>query len=229
VTCDPGSPSTFQLFETVGVTVRGNTFAQNAGGETFRERSNSGIAFDHNVVYGFGPYDDQGPDFADYYRQASVMTEDHNVGAFSWTWPLAYRGSHDVATSSPAFRAPAQGDYRLAAPVAGGGQTYTAGVSWAVGDKQFGRGSSSAPPVEPAPPVETPPVMTPPVTTPAPGPVVTTPPAAPKAEPKPKAKPKRSTRRDRHRAAARRAAKARAKARRAQARASSPRSSRGAP
>jgi Right handed beta helix region len=156
VTCDPGSPATFQLFDTVGVAVRNNTFAQNAGGETFRERSNSGIAFDHNVLYGFGPYDDQGPDYGDYYHQASVMTEDYDVGAFASTWPSAYRGAHDVATSSPAFRDAAHGDYRLAAAVTAGGATYTPGVTWAVADRQFGRAGAGTPPSDPTPPVSDP-------------------------------------------------------------------------
>ncbi|MEN3282949.1 MAG: Right handed beta helix region, partial [Solirubrobacteraceae bacterium] len=163
VYCDPGSPNTFQLFDTVAVTVRDNTFAQNAGGETFRERSNSGIAFDHNVVYGFGPYDDQGPDFADYYHQAGVMTEDHNVGGFAFTWPSSYRGAHDAATSSPSFRDAAHGDYRLAAPVTVAGESYTPGVTWAVADKQFGRACAGSPPATDPPGTVTPdPVVTPP-------------------------------------------------------------------
>jgi hypothetical protein len=170
VYCDPGSPNTFQLFDTIGVTVRDNTFAQNAGGETFRERSSSGIAFDHNVVYSFGPYDDQGPDFADYYHQAGVMTEDHNVGGFAFTWPSSYRGAHDVATSSPAFRDAAHGDYRLAAAVTVSGEAYTPGVTWAAADRQFGRSGAG----ESAPGGGSPPATDPPGT-PTPDPVVTPP------------------------------------------------------
>jgi hypothetical protein len=151
VACDPGAPYTFQLYDTIGVAVRHNTFAQNAGGETFRERSNSAIAFDHNVVYGFGPYDDQGPDYADYYHQASVMTEDHNVGAFAWSWPSAYRGAHDVATATPSFRDPAHGDYRLAAAVTAACATYTPGVTWSAADKRFGRKDAPAPAADAAP------------------------------------------------------------------------------
>jgi hypothetical protein len=168
--CDPGSPATFQLFDTVGVTVRNNTFAQNAGGETFRERSNSGIAFAHNVLYGFSPYDDQGPDYGDYYHQAGVMTEDYNIGGFSFTWPSTYRGVHDVATSSPSFRDAAHGDYRLAAAVTAAGATYAPGVTWAVADKQFGRAGAGSPPSDPAPPPSgpMPPVNDPPGA-PAPG------------------------------------------------------------
>jgi hypothetical protein len=163
VTCDPGSPATFQLFDTVGVIVRNNTFAQNAGGETFRERSNSGIAFDHNVVYGFAPYDDQGPDFADYYHQAGVMTEDHNVGAFAFTWPSSYRGAHDLATSSPSFRDAAHGDYRLAAAVTVAGDAYTPGATWAAADRRFGRAGAGSPPATDPPGTVTPdPVVTPP-------------------------------------------------------------------
>jgi hypothetical protein len=162
VSCDPGSPYTFQLYDTIGVTVRGNTFAQNAGGETFRERSNTGIAFDHNVLDGFGPYDDQGPDYGDYYHQATVMTEDYNIGAFASSWPSSYRGAHDAATSSPSFRDPAQGDYRLAAAVTAAGATYTPGVTWRAADKQFGRGGAGSPPPDPVPPPSDP-TPTPPI------------------------------------------------------------------
>jgi Right handed beta helix region/Bacterial Ig domain len=165
VTCDPGAPYTFQVYDTIGIAVRNNTFAQNAGGETFRERSNAGIAFDHNVLYGFGPYDDQGPDYGDYYHQAGVMTEDYDVGGFASTWPSSYRGAHDVANASPAFRDAPHGDYRLVAAVTAGGATYTPGVTWAVADKQFGRAGAGSAPSDPTPPSSNP---TPPPAEPAP-------------------------------------------------------------
>ena len=161
VSCDPGSPYTFQVYDTIGITVRNNTFAANAGGETFRERDDSGVAVDHNVFYGFGPFDDQGPDYGDYYHQATAMTEDYNIGTFASTWPSSYRGSHDMANSSPSFRDPANGDYRLSGSVTAGGASYTPGVDWRVADRQFGRaGAGTATPPPPPPSDTTPPDTT---------------------------------------------------------------------
>lgn len=103
-----------------------------------------------NVIASFIPYDYVAPsgdaNRAGIFNDNDYMVEDYNIITGGWTWQGSGKLGPHSSTAAPSFVNAttnptadlASGDFRLAAPITVGGDTFTPGIDWLLAGRKFG-------------------------------------------------------------------------------------------